>query len=915
MNRSFTVLTVLAFCLSCSNPADLRISDLKSAGLVDPSAIDVKAPRLSWIIESAQKGEKQTAYHILMAGSRENLDKNIGDLWDSQKVESGNSTSVIYGGTEPVAGMELFWKVKVWNTDDRESAWSPTAKWSMGLLHESDWKAHWIGIDRAIGNDKPDQEHRILTARYLRKEFRIEKPVRRAMVYIVGLGVYELNLNGKKVGDHVLSPGLTEYPKRSFYIAYDITNMIIVGENAVGTILGNGRYFAPRFELPTHTITYGYPKMLARISLEYEDGSREIISTDTTWKITTDGPILENNEYDGEYYDARKEMSGWNQHGYDDSGWTQAEIVEKPSDVISAQMTEPIRITETIKPVAISNPQPGVYIVDMGQNMVGWTRLSLRADRGTIVKQRFAETLREDGTLDMDNLRSARATDTYITKGNGEETFEPRFVLHGFRYVELTGYPGIPDLSAIEGRVIHDALDLVGSFECSDELINKIYQNAYWGIRGNYRSLPVDCPQRDERQAWLGDRAVESRGESYMFNVSNLYSKWLTDIFDAQKESGSICDVSPAYWPFYNDNVTWAGTPVDLVSMLVDQYGYLGIVEKSYPSLKKWVDYMVGNFMERDLMPKDQYGDWCSPPIDPKRNTLVDDPARITTGEYLGSSYFYHYLRLMEGYAGMLNRTEDVAYFGDLAERMKVAFNKEFFNPETRQYSNNSATANILALAFELVGPEHEQEVFNNLVEKIEVDNNSHVATGLIGQQYVNRILTKYGRADLAHTVNTQTDFPGYGNMIENGATTIWELWNSNMIGPIMNSRNHVMMLGDFLIWLYEDLAGIKPDVENPGFKHIIMKPTLIEGLSFVKASHKSPYGMIRSEWRIEGKDFEWELSIPVNTTATLFLPVKDKPEILEEGKIYQVSDSTLQNGVVTLNLSSGNYHFVSTLE
>lgn len=443
-----------------------------------------------------------------------------------------------------------------------ESAWSPVVKWSMGLLNTDDWEAWWIGLDRAMGNDRPDQENRVLSARYLRKEFQMHKPVRRATAYIVGLGVYELYMNGEKVGDHVLSPGLTEYPKRSFYITYDITGMVEEGDNTVGTILGNGRYFAPRFKEPTPTVTYGYPKMLLQISLEYEDGTGEIIPSDDTWKITTDGPILENNEYDGEYYDARKEMPGWNQTGFDDSGWMLAEIVENPSEAISAQMTEPIRVTETIEPISVSSPQPGVFIFDMGQNMVGWTRLTVEGSEGTIVKQRFAEILKEDGTLYLDNIRGAKVTNTYTTKGVGIESFEPRFVFQGFRYVELTGYPGTPDLSTIEGKVVHDDLELVGSFECSDDLINRIYKNAYWGIRGNYRSIPTDCPQRDERQGWLGDRAVGSRGESYIFNISNLYSKWLVDIFDGQKESGSISDVCPAYWPFYNDNVTWAGTPV-----------------------------------------------------------------------------------------------------------------------------------------------------------------------------------------------------------------------------------------------------------------------------------------------------------------------------------------------------------------
>ena len=711
------------------------------------------------------------------------------------------------------------------------------------------------------------------------------------MAYIVGMGTYELYLNGSKVGDHVLSPALSEYPKRSFYVTYDVTDQLKEGENAAGVILGNGRYFSPRIKAPTPTLTYGYPKLLLQLDIEYEDGSRTQVVSDGSWKLTTEGPIRENNEYDGEFYDARMELSGWDQAGFDDSNWLDVELVEPSSPEISSQMIEPMRITETLKPLALSNPAPGVFIYDMGQNMVGWTKLSLEAKEGTVIKQRFAETLKEDGTLYLANIRGARVTDTYISKGEGTETWEPRFVFHGFRYVELSGYPGEPDLSTLEGKVIHDDLAMTGTFECSDPLINQVYNNAIWGLRGNYRSIPTDCPQRDERQGWLGDRAAGSRGESYIFDINNLYKKWLVDIFDGQKESGSVSDVCPAYWPFYSDNVTWAGTPIQLVKMLYDQYGDKDVIQESYAPMKKWIDHMVNNYMTNDLMPRDVYGDWCVPPIDP---TVIHtkDPARLTDGTYLGTSFFYHNLTLMQGYAEMLGEPKDAAYFKDLSIRMKKAFNTEFWDPETGNYSNNSATANILALAFGLVPPGREQVVFDNLVEKIEVEHHSHITTGLIGQQYFNRILTKYGRADLALTVNTQTDYPGYGYMIENGASTIWELWNGNTADPAMNSGNHVMLLGDFLIWLYEDLAGIKPDPLNPGFKEIVMKPTLVPGLDHVKASHRSPYGLIESEWTNTGDLFDWQVSIPPNSRATVYIPGNDEP----------------------IKIGSGTHHFSSQL-
>ncbi|MCP4310706.1 MAG: family 78 glycoside hydrolase catalytic domain [Bacteroidetes bacterium] len=886
-----SLLVLFAIITACTSISTTEVVDLQTEGRESPLGIDRTHPRFTWKIITEGQDVEQTACQILVATDPSLLAEGSADLWDSEKIVSAQSDMVRYDGASLTSGLEVYWKVRIWDVNDQPTSWSNTGSFSMGLLAPEDWKASWIGLDRAIGIDQPEIENRLLSARYLRKDFSADKPVKRAMAHIIGMGTYELYLNGSKVGDHVLSPALSEYPKRSYYVTYDVTDQLKEGENAAGVILGNGRYFSPRITAPTLTLTYGFPKLLLQIEIEFEDGSRVLVVSDESWKLTASGPIRENNEYDGEYYDARMELSGWAEAGFEDSGWLDVELVEPSSPEISSQMIEPMRITETLKPVAMSNPEPGIFIYDMGQNIVGWTKLTVKAREGAVIKQRFAETLKEDGTLYLANIRGARVTDTYITKGEGSEFWEPRFVFHGFRYVELSGYPGEPDLSTLEGKVIHDDLDLTGTFECSDPLINQVYKNAIWGLRGNYRSIPTDCPQRDERQGWLGDRAAGSRGESYMFDIRNYYNKWLVDIFDAQKESGSISDVNPAYWPLYGDNVTWAGTPIQLVKMLNDQYGDQDVISESYAPMKKWIDYMVDTYMENDLMPRDIYGDWCVPPIDPKV-IHTKDPLRLTDGTYLGTSFFFHNLRLMEGYAGMLGKVKDKAYFRDLSDRMAKAFNQEFWDPETGKYSNNSATANILALAFGLVTPENEQVVFHNLVEKIETEHHSHITTGLIGQQYFNRILTKYGRADLALKVNTQTDYPGYGYMIENGATTIWELWNGNTADPAMNSGNHVMLLGDFLIWLYEDLAGIKPDPLNPGFKNIVMRPVLVPGLDHVKATHRSPYGLIESEWTHSGDLFDWQVSIPPNSRATLYIPGNDEP----------------------LDIGSGTHHFTSQL-
>ena len=868
----------------------------------------MKAPRLGWQLESDEHGQHQTAYQLLVASDTAILNRDEGDLWNPGKVSSGQSVHIRYAGGELAPGQACFWKVKVWDKRGAASGWSDPASFSMGLLEEGDWSARWIGLNRAVGNDDPFSEFTKLSARYLRKEVVIPREIERATAYICGLGLSEMWINGRKVSDHVLSPGQTQFDKRALYVTHDVTGLLQRGDNAIGVILGNGRFFPVRQEEPFSMEGYGFPMLLLQIHIQNADGTTDRVISDVSWKLTADGPITENNEYDGEKYDARKEMPGWDLPGFDDSGWQPVQVLDAPTGQVSAQMIEPIRVTEQLVPVSVNEVSPGKYIFDMGQNMVGWVRLKVAGERGRRVKLRFAEALQENGELYMENIRGAQVTDIYTCRGGETETWEPRFTYHGFRYVELTGYPGTPDLSTITGRVVHDDVTPTGSFECNLDMVNRIARNAVWGIRGNYRSFPTDCPQRDERQAWLGDRATGSRGESYIFDISRLYAKWMTDIGDAQLESGSISDVSPAYWKLYNDNVTWDGTPIILADMLYDQYGDAEVISKNYGYLKKWYDYMTRQYMEDGLMPRDSYGDWCMPPDDPWQ-IHSNDPERITSGTYLGTAFFYHMTGLMEGFARMLDRQEDAAYFGNQKQTIRQAFLAKFFNEEFITLSNNTATASILALAFGLVDEKYETRVFQNLVERIEVQFDGHIPVGLVGAQFLMRTLTRYGRPDIALRFATQTGYPSWGYMAENGATTIWELWNGNTADPAMNSRNHVMLLGDFNIWLYEDLGAIKP--LEPGFKRIGMKPVMIERLDFVKAHHVSPYGRISSAWRVEQDQFTWEISVPVNTTAEVQVPASGKEQVhFSPGKQVEFIRET--DGYVLYRTGSGHYKIIS---
>jgi alpha-L-rhamnosidase len=911
----FTIINAVLFILSpAQSETALVAENLRCDYRVNPRGIDVPQPRLSWTLRSDLKSQNQIAYQILVASNPDQLEKNIGDVWDTGQVSSSAMFQIYYNGAELEKNRDYFWKVCVWNQKDK-SAWSETASWSTGLFKDSDWSAKWIGLDRPLGDDNPEAEGRPLSARMLRRDFSLSTKIKRATVFVSGLGLYELYLNGDKIGDHVLAPALTEYNKRTFYNTFDVTEQLNKGKNAVGVILGNGRYFAPRGETPTKTKTYGYPKLLLQLHVEFEDGTLQTLISDESWKLTTDGPILSNNEFDGEFYDARNEMDGWASPDFDDVKWIAAELSTPPGEQLVAQTIEPIRVTESLKPVSVNEIAPGTFIFDMGQNMVGWARLRVEGKKGDTINLRFAEVLNDQGELYLDNIRGAKVTDTYICKGEGTEMWEPRFTYHGFRYVELTGYPGTPDLSSIEGRVVHDDLDIDGHFECSNSTINQIYKNAFWGIRGNYRSIPTDCPQRDERQGWLGDRSNESRGESKIFNVSAFYSKWLDDMRDAQLDNGSIPDVAPSYWPIYSDNTTWPGSYIIIPAMLYDVYGDVETIRRHYPTMKKWIDHMSG-YLKNDIMPQDKYGDWCVPPEDLKLIHSID-PSRTTSGDFIGTAYFYYENVLMNKYAGLVGREEDAKEFKRRAERLKIAFNKRFLQADPPIYGNNSQTSNVLPLAFGLVPDQYRERILENLIDSIMGKNKGHIGTGLIGCQWLMSVLTDNGRADVAYLLASQTSYPSWGYMTEHDATTIWELWNGDTGDPSMNSHNHVMLLGDLITWFYEYLGGIKfaPNAANVGSPNIKLQPYVLGDLTWVNASYRSRFGLIKSEWKIKGDDFYWDVSIPPNTTARLILPdaegpVKFAPNMSADIKKERIESLTV-DGKKSLHIGSGSYSFV----
>lgn len=909
-------LAALAFC-RCDDKR-VTVGDLTVEMLENPVGLDERTPRFGWQLRSDLRDVAQASYRIVVAGSENDLKKEQNLIWDSGEVPSGESVWVEYGGPQLESRKDYFWKVRV-TTNTGDETWSEPARWSMALLDDSDWQAGWIGIDSALNaTDRMEGDSR-LAARYLRKPFDVEGKVKNARLYISGLGLYECYLNGKRVGESVLAPTATDYSTNVPYNTFDVREFIKDKQNAIGVTLGNGRFFAMRLGDPSAGLLgslrqFGFPKLLAQLEIEYENGERQVVVTDTTWRLTTDGPIIANNEFDGEEYDASKELGKWSEAGYDDSAWMNACSVGAPEGALHAQRNPNIRVMEEIDPVAISQLNDSTYILDMGQNMVGWLNVTLKGEKGEPVRLRFAETLKPDGSLYMDNLRGAKVTDVYIPAGDDVFSWEPRFTYHGFRFVEITGLNYKPELKSFVGKVVYDDMKTIGRFETSDPTINQVFKNAYWGIRGNYRSMPTDCPQRDERMGWLGDRAMECIGESFMFRQALLYEKWARDIRDSQLPDGMIPDLSPTYWPFYSENVTYPAAYLCVVDMLYNQYGDEKAVREHYPAMKKWIDYANERLVENDIVVKDVYGDWCMPPESPE---LIhsQDPARVTDGRLVGTSFFYRLLNMMARFAAVAGHEEDIPAYLEQAARVKDAYNRMFLNPETGQYANNTVSAGLLSLVQGLVPDTLKQKVFDELVRRTEVDFDSHVSTGMIGMQFMMRGLSRYGRPDLALTLATNRTYPSWGYMIDRGATTIWELWNGDTADPAMNSGNHLMQLGDLIAWDWENLAGIQADPAAPGFKHILMKPDFPQGLEWVDASYESMYGTIGSHWKRTGGGLSWSVEIPANTTATLRVPASDVSQVEADGKPLAenpaLTDVRASDGFVTFEAGSGSYRFL----
>ncbi|MGN1263548.1 MAG: family 78 glycoside hydrolase catalytic domain [Prevotella sp.] len=872
LKNKMILLIVLFNAVSAS--AKVEITALTVEGRTDATGLDVAMPRFGWQMESDRKSVVQRSYRILVASSEANLDLGIGDVWDSGTVKSDSSQWVNYKGAPLKPNRRYYWKVKA-ETNRGVTPWSKTASWSAGLLSPDNWKGCWIGLDSLMPWDNVTRHSR-LSSRYLRREFALGGTISRATIHISGIGLYVLYINGTRVGNDVLTPVGTDYTKTVVYNTYDVTELLRKGDNAVGVTLAGGHYFAAAQNYQTNVrTTYGCPRLLANIIVEYADGSADTLATDRSWRLTADGPIRYANEYDGETYDARYTLGDWTLPGYDDRGakWMQANEMTPPDGRLVGNITPSMCVYEEDRPLTIRR-YGRRYIVDFGTNGAGFIRMNVRAAAGDTVVVRHAELLEAgDSTLYTDNLRGAEATARYVGDGKAR-CWAPDFTFYGFRYAEIMGLDNAPEdmvRCLVADRMDDSGTDFSLVTADGSTMLTDILANARRGVRSNYKGMPIDCPQRDERMPWLGDRTMGCFGESYLMNCHSLYAKWTADICQSQRNDGSISDVAPAYWRLYNGNVTWPAALPFACNMLHRQYGDLRPMQQSYDAIKRFLVYVKGR-NKTGFVEYDRYGDWCVPPESP---TLVHskDSSRITDGRLIAAAYYQYLCRMMGNYARMFGKTADAEYFGTEAEVTSALFNERFLTAQG--YSNGTVTANLLPLTMGMVPDDRTGAVADSILSVILHKHNGHVPAGVIGIQWLMRWLSDSGNGDLAYRIATTDTYPGWGYMVRKGATTIWELWNGDTANPSMNSGNHVMLLGDLLPWCYEKVAGIAPDENEPGFKHIVFRPDFsISAITEVSASHKSPYGMISTHRRMlaDGR-MEWTVTVPPNTTADVYLP------------------------------------------
>ena len=863
----------------------IQAVELRCEYAQNPLGVDTNTPRLSWQLRAEKRGTCQVSFQVRAASTWAGLEAEDFDLWDSGVVVSAGQ-EIEYAGRPLEGGESCWWQVKVWDADGNGGENSPAACFEPGLA-PGDWSAEWIGcpgmwVNRAI---------------YFRRVFNLEKPVRRARIYMAGLGWSELVVNGQRPNERVLDPAQSDYSKRILYTTDAVEAFLKPGKNVVGVIVGNG--------------WYGSVRLLLQLDLEFEDGSRErVISSaggKAPWHVSR-GPILENSVFDGEVYDARLEKADWCQADYIQlfPEWMNAYGADGPGGKLVPAGLEPIRVVDTLGAKSVSQPKPGVYVFDLGQNIAGWALLTVTGEAGQRVSLRFGEGLFEDGTLNQENLRSARAEDVYILKGGAVETWEPRFTYHGFRYIQVEGYPGVPLLDSIQGRVVRSGVEAVGSFACSNELINRIHRMIWWTESGNLHSIPTDCPQRDERMGWLNDLAARSEEAIHNFGLARLFSKFIADIADAQDPaSGAISDTAP---------YRWGSRPADPVSvcyllipwLLYSHYGDRRTMARHYDGMKRWVNFLV-SCAEDGIVTYSYYGDW-SPPLD---EGLDGSPvSRNTPGGLVSTACTAYSARLLAQMALVLGKKRDAAAYLRLAEGFGDDFNQRFWDEQAGGYGSNNQACNAISLYMGMVPAERRDSVVANLVRDVQAHGN-HLTTGNICTKYLLEALSAGGRSDVAYAIALQESYPSWGFMLAGGASTLWERWE-HATGGGMNSHNHPMM-GSVGAWFYRILAGIRAHPGGPGFARFSLRPEIVPGLERAEATLQTVRGLVAVHWQHKGDELELAVEVPWGSEARASIPAEGWSEVYEGETVVWKDEqpAELPEGILSASREGERVSFV----
>lgn len=893
------ILSFILFVLSSSVFAQVKVQNLATEHLVNPIGIGVAQPRFGWQLSSDKRNIKQVAYEINVTSSTKSA------AWKSGKVQSDSSVNVLYKGAPLQSGAKYSWQVRVWDNTGAASAWSEPATFQTALLYEADGKAKWI--EAGFPEDEVNRP-----AIMFRRKFDIGKKIKSATLYVTAHGMYEIQLNGKRVGDAYLAPGWTSYNKRLQYQEYDVTTMLNSGANAVGASVGNGWY---RGYLAWENNKDVYGKnlgLLVQLDITYSNGSKESIISDENWKSST-GPITNVEIYHGERYDARLEKAGWTTAAYDDSKWSGVTLPKSTYDNLVAAENEPIRKQETFTAAKLITTPSGEKVLDFGQNLVGWVVVKASGKAGDSIVIKHAEVLDKEGNFYTENLRAAKATATYVLKGGGEETFEPHFTFYGFRYIKIENYPGEIKPENFAAVVLHSDMKKTGDFTCSNTLINQLQHNIQWGQRGNFLDVPTDCPQRDERLGWTGDAQAFSRTATFNFGVDNFFSKWLKDVAADQQPNGSVPFVIPnVLGPNSGGSTGWADCATIIPWNMYLAYGDKEILQHQYASMKSWVKYMIDNSNNYLWNSGFHFGDWLFyRPFDD------NDGRSAVTDKYMIAQCFYaNSVQLLINAANVLGNKADSATFTAVLQNIKAAFMKEYVTPNGRLISGTQ-TAYVLALNFDMFPENLRKQAAARLAENVASYDN-HLTTGFLGTPYLCHVLTRFGYTDLAYKLLLQEDYPSWLYPVKMGATTIWERWDGQKPDggfqtPGMNSFNHYAYgaIGD---WMYRVMVGLDTYEDGVGYKHIRVKPHVGGGLTNASASLQTYYGKLSSGWKLENGKLSLDVEIPANTTATIYVPAKNADAVKEAGNALSASADIkvtgTEDGYVVLEVGSGVYHF-----